>query len=153
VGEDVDRLFFWPVARSMIASPWRPMDSLSATSSSAMSRASAHAVPARCEAGWGATSRSMRSSAQARFTAVGRVLRRASKARFSDLSVGSSNMASARPNAAATPISGAPRTRIVRIASAISAIFPIVRVSKTCGSRDWSMMCTTPGVESAQMLR
>jgi hypothetical protein len=69
------------------------------------------------------------------------------------LSVWSARSASATPKAAATPMSGAPRTRIVRIASAISATVPIVRVSKTWGSRCWSMMWTTPGLASAQMLR
>ena len=95
----------------------------------------------------------MRPMAHARFTAVGRVARRSVEAAEMDPSEGSCATASARPWAAATPMSGAPRTRIERIASAIASTVAIVRVSNTWGSRDWSMMCTTPPASSAQMLR
>ena len=95
----------------------------------------------------------MRPIAHARFTAVGRVVRSSAEAFEIDSSEGSRATASAMPNAAATPISGAPRTRMPRMASAIASAEAIVAVSKTCGSRAWSMMWTTPWASSAHRLR
>ncbi len=80
-----------------------------------------HADVRRCRA------RPMRSSAHARLTAVGRVSPSRRVASFSDptkleaSSLGSRSAASASPYAAATPMAGAPRTCIDRMACATSS--------------------------------
>jgi hypothetical protein len=91
--------------------------------------------------------------AQARFTAVGRVARSRLEAREIEASVASCRTASAMPKAAVTPISGAPRTRIARIASATASTESSFTVSKKYGRRAWSMMWTESRAASAQMLR
>ena len=59
----------------------------------------------------------MRSMAQARFTAVGRARRSNSAASFTSSPRIAAN---ARPNAAAQPMAGAPRTTMSRIAASTS---------------------------------
>ena len=140
-------------SRSRISRPCRPIDSFNATSSSAIACASFHAVVSRSESFTGARRWRIRPIAHARFTAVGRVVRNRVETFEIDSSDGSRATASAIPKAAATPISGAPRTRMLRIASAIASAEAIVAVSKTCGSRVWSMMWTTPWDSSAQRER
>ena len=51
------------------------------------------------------------------------------------------------------PISGAPRTCIVRIACAASSIDLSRMVAKRCGSRVWSMMSTDQPSGASQMVR
>jgi hypothetical protein len=48
------------------------------------------------------------------------------------------------PYAAATPIAGAPRTTISRIASATAAASPQRRYTSSAGSRRWSSRITAP---------
>jgi hypothetical protein len=95
----------------------------------------------------------MRVSAQPRFTAVGRVACSTLVASESEASEGSSDMARAMPKAALTPISGAPRTRMRRMAWATASVESSRTVSKTWGRRDWSMMRTALSDPSRQMLR
>jgi hypothetical protein len=130
-----------------------PIASLSATSSSAIFCASVQAMTSRSESFAPLRRSRMRPMAQARLTAVGRVLRSIAEALEMDSSDGSLATASAMPNAAATPMSGAPRTRIVLIASATSCTDLSFAVSKTCGRRCWSMIWITPWASSAQRLR
>jgi hypothetical protein len=84
---------------------------------------------------------------------VGRVAARRRAFARSESPEASRDIASAIPKAAATPMSGAPRTRIVSMASATASGESSERVSKACGSRVWSMMCTGPPGLSAQRLR
>ncbi len=129
------------------------MASFSFTSSSAIACASFHAATTRSESFTGASFSRMRPMAQARLTAVGRVTRSLFEASEMEASEGSRETASAMPYAAATPINGAPRTRIDLMACAISSTERIAAVSKTCGSLAWSMMWTTPCDSSAQIER
>jgi hypothetical protein len=84
---------------------------------------------------------------------VGRVVRSRLEAREIDSSEGSRMTASAMPYAAATPINGAPRTRIALIASATASEESSWRVSNANGSRVWPMMWTEARAPSTQMLR
>ena len=91
--------------------------------------------------------------AHPRFTAVGRVARSTLEACEIEASEASRFTARARPKAAATPISGAPRTRMALMASAMASDESSRSVSKTWGRRDWSMMWTASRAGSAQRLR
>ena len=104
-------------------------------------RSSASIVSARsCKAtgstgGRAAVELRIRSRAQPRLTAVGRDARRTAMA--------SSRSSPARaaittPQAAATPIAGAPRTAIVAIASATSRQWRRGRMATSWGNRRWS---------------
>jgi hypothetical protein len=62
-------------------------------------------------------------------------------------------MASAIPYAAVTPISGAPRTVISRMAAAASAALRSVRTSNSNGRRVWSMTATSPLAATGQIVR
>src|SRR6478672_1136111 len=79
------------------------------------------------------------SSAHARLTAVGRDSRRTRSAASRSSPF---DAASAMPYAAATPIAGAPRTTIVRIASATSAADRHSTSTSSSGSRRWSRSTT-----------
>ncbi len=107
------------------------MASFSATSSSAMACASFHAAAARSTRFTSFSFSRMRPIAQERFTAVGRVARSSLEAFEIDASEGSFDTASAMPNADATPIRGAPRTRIVVTASATASTVSSLSVSNT----------------------
>ncbi len=125
--------------------PWRPIASQVAASSARIASASAHAASTRAAGGKGCSARRMRSSAQCRFTAVGRVAPRVASARPSVASAApSSASASATPKAAVAPISGAPRTCMLRMACAASARVRSATVSVRKGSRVWSRMRTVP---------
>ena len=82
-----------------------------------ISSANFTAVSARSDGSRGSSAASMRCTAQERFTAVGRALAIVSAALISFAFSGCSCAAKATPQAPVTPISGAPRTRIVEIAS------------------------------------
>src|SRR5207302_42707 len=88
-----------------------------------------------------------RSSAQKRLTAVGRVAARPliavsrSARNASNVAAGLVRAARATPNAAATPIAGAPRTTSVRIAAATSSQVAHARSTSSRGSRVWSSRC------------
>ena len=79
------------------ASPWSPIASHIATSSSAMRPASSPAAAARCVGGNGTTRSRTRSKAHCKFTAVGRVASNVSNAAARDPSPGSSCNASINP--------------------------------------------------------
>src|SRR6266705_35680 len=132
--------------------PARPMAWLVSRSARKISSA----VPAsRAAAAFGsprcaASSERMRSSAQKRFTAVGRLVASASNA----ASIAAENSArvrccsrcasSAMPNAAAQPITGAPRTTIERMASATSAALAQLAYSRRAGRARWSISSRRP---------
>jgi hypothetical protein len=52
-----------------------------------------------------------------------------------------------------TPISGAPRTHMSRIAVARLSTVSIVTTRNSCGSQRWSMMSTERPFSSAQIVR
>src|SRR5438552_2509830 len=96
----------------------------------------------------------MRSIAQNRFTAVGRVPARVSaissnSARSSAIFVAfESRTPRATPIAAATPMAGAPRMTIERIAPAMSRYVLNMGYSSTVGSFRWSIILTPSSVHS-----
>jgi hypothetical protein len=57
------------------------------------------------------------------------------------------------PEAPATPISGAPRTTIVRIPSAASGIVRQLCTLNTCGSLVWSITATEQPSSAGQIVR
>ena len=118
----------------MTASAWSPIARFTATSSSASASARARAAAARAPGGKGASVAVMVSSAQRRFTAVGRVARSAAQAARNPSSEGSARIANQTPYAAATPMSGAPRTCMPAIARAASATVRNGRTTKSWGS-------------------
>src|SRR5881398_402645 len=133
-------------------SPASPIRRHMARSSSQMAVASARSRShsAAPSPGVVAAPRVIRSSAHRRLTAVGRVAasRRASSAtRPRNCPRGaprSSRVPATRPIAAAIPISGAPRTCSVRIASATASALSRSRSIRASGSARWSMMRTAP---------
>jgi hypothetical protein len=52
-----------------------------------------------------------------------------------------------------TPISGAPRTHMSRMAVAMPSTVPIVSMRKSCGSQRWSMISTERPSSLSQMVR
>src|SRR5438093_1150552 len=100
--------------------------------------------------GVAAASRAIRSSAQRRFTAVGLAAASSSTSRpnrarnASRGATRSSRVPATRPIAAAIPISGAPRTWRVRMASATASTLSRSRSMHASGSARWSMMRTAP---------
>ena len=137
--------FLLRISRKM-AKPSRPMASLVSTSSSQISAARFQARSSRFSAGNCETAETIWLRAQSRLIAVGRVASKVMNAPRILMSSGFSRMAKTMPYAAVAPIRGAPRTVMLRIASAQSSIVRNVSVSNSCGSRRWSI---TPTVSSA----
>src|SRR6266478_2922275 len=138
----------------MSGSPASPIRRHMARSSSQMAVASAwsrsHSAAPPQSAGVAAATHVMRSSAQRRFTAVGRVApssRASSSSRPRKRSRGaarSSRVPATRPIAAAIPMSGAPRSCSVRIASATASPVSRSRSIFASGRARWSTMRTAP---------
>src|SRR5713101_3210054 len=138
----------------MSGSPASPIRLHMARSSSQMAVAStwrrSQTPEAPQSAGVAAATRVMRSSAQRRFTAVGRVApssRASSSSRARKRSRGaarSSRVPATRPIAAAIPMSGAPRSCSVRIASATASPLSRSRSIFASGSARWSTIRTAP---------
>src|SRR6266581_6133697 len=135
-------------------SPASPIRRHMARSSSQMAVASAWsrsqiAAPPQ-PPGVSAATRAMRSSAQRRFTAVGRVTpssRTSSSSPARKRSRGAarrSRVPATSPIAAAIPMSGAPRTCSVRIASATASPVSRSRSIFVSGSARWSTIRTAP---------
>src|SRR5438445_49484 len=132
--------------------PASPMRRHMARSSSQMAFASAwrRSQTAAPLPGVAVATRSMRSSAQRRFTAVGRVAPSSSASwctrarKASRGAARSSRVPTTRPIAAAMPMSGAPRTWSVRIASATASPLSRSRSIRASGRARWSTMRTAP---------
>ncbi len=122
--------------------PISPIARQATASSSAICSARTRAAAARTSTGRDRRSRSMRSSALRRFTAVGRVAISLARAASSAWSVALVAMANATPCAAATPMSGAPRTCITEMPSATSSTLRHRCVTKRWGRCRWSITVT-----------
>src|ERR1051326_4700868 len=109
---------------------------------SASPPAAAHAAEARSAGGRGRTRTAIRAVAQPRLIAVGRVAQSVAAARATPWSDGSAPRPNAMPYAAVTPMSGAPRTCMVRIAVAACSSVARRTSAKRPGSAVWSMTIT-----------
>src|SRR6266536_5268899 len=132
------------------SAPRSPRRWQEARSSSRMARASARRPSRTAASPCGSSAakrRRMRSMAQKRLTAVGRVTRICSHTpsrsrRSAAPSAVERRTPSAIPKAAVTPMAGAPRTAMSRMAAATSAGCRQRRYDSSCGSRRWSISTT-----------
>ena len=124
-------------------------------SSSAIAVTTSRAMPiGSAPDGFFARMANMRSTAQARLTAVGRasLSRRPARAAASG-SPGARRTARYTPEAAVTPIKGAPLTAISLMARTASETSASSMMTSSWGNRRWSMILTVPLFSSSQIGR